>query len=230
MTSRAGIGPRRQPQQFRRLSDNLYEQEVIVDDDLTLYTSGRKSTGLRSAIYIILCVITGGIYYLICRWNTTIEMKTKTFPCSLADADYICIKNQWGEISLNRITKIDFGMKASMIFPRSFTEVDASQDIILDHLRFYEYRYFKFFFNPNTGMFEPNYAWVDSNWTSVSRVFLEQDDGEDILTQIRKFIASGQYLERIKWKSRKSRISGYWLMKYCIHSLYSKSPVSFCGH
>ncbi|KAJ3312746.1 hypothetical protein HDV04_002710 [Boothiomyces sp. JEL0838] len=180
MTSRAGIGPRRQPQQFRRLSDNLYEQEVIVDDDLTLYTSGRKSTSLRSAIYIILCVITGGIYYLICRWNTTIEMKTKTFPCSLADADYICIKNQWGEISLNRITKIDFGMKASMIFPRSFTEVDASQDIILDHLRFYEYRYFKFFFNPNTGMFEPNYAWVDSNWTSVSRVFLEQDDDQEI--------------------------------------------------
>ncbi|KAJ3254236.1 hypothetical protein HK103_007289 [Boothiomyces macroporosus] len=180
MTSRAGIGPRRQPQQFMRLSDNLYEQEVIVDDDLTLYTSGRKSTGLRSAIYIILCVITGGIYYLICRWNTAIEMKTKTFPCSLADADYICIKNQWGEISLNRITKIDFGMKASMIFPRSFTEVDASQDIILDHLRFYDYRYFKFFFNPNTEMFEPNYAWVDSNWTSVSRVFLEQDDDQEI--------------------------------------------------
>ncbi|KAI8916065.1 hypothetical protein EDD86DRAFT_272937 [Gorgonomyces haynaldii] len=181
-TSRSNLPAQTQRYTYQTVDDQVYQQGITVDDDLSFTTTGRQETMLGLILYHSLCLLTGGIYYLACRWHTNLEIETKTVQCALKEAKLLVITNQWDEITLVRIQKQPFGGKISSIFPRHFNDSDHV-DRDLDEIVFYEYRYFRFILNPLTGQFEPNYAWCDPKWNSVPSLLdgslaLSRDDVE----------------------------------------------------
>ncbi|KAJ2992757.1 hypothetical protein HDV02_002869 [Globomyces sp. JEL0801] len=165
--------------QYIPLTDSFFEQEVVVDDDLTLIAYGRKYSNLRAWVFTFLCFFTCGIFYLLSRWYCSLEMNVKTYPCILADADWICVKNQWGEVSIQKVSTVAYGQKNSATFPRTFNNL-ALPDEPIELLKYFEYRYFRFLLNPLTGRFEPNYAWTDPQWTSVVSCLRHRDSNDEI--------------------------------------------------
>jgi cation-transporting P-type ATPase 13A2 len=154
------------------ISDTVYEQTIIVDDDLTLTLSGRERSDWRQILYVIGCICTFGVYYLLCRWYIQLYIITTTVQSSLLNADLILVKNQWDEISLHEVQSIPFHQKVSIAFPKVL--LHDLPDQIIEELVYFECRYFRFMMNPLTGQFEPNYAWIDPIWKSLASV-LDQD-------------------------------------------------------
>ncbi|KAJ3209585.1 hypothetical protein HDU67_006068 [Dinochytrium kinnereticum] len=104
--------------------------------------------------------------------------------CPMNMAEIVSIKNQWGEVSLEQVHRDPFeGGCVSDIFP-NHPEPQQNGDILgiqnqrrreasrqpLPIIIYFDYRYIKFIFNPNTGLFETTQYWQDPEWTSTDRV------------------------------------------------------------
>jgi hypothetical protein len=121
-----------------------------------------------------------------CRY-TSVEIKVKTHISPLSEADFVTILNQWNELSVHHVLSMSFDQMVSIPFPKSDAGPGAT---IMEKLFYFEYRYFRyhynyiiylfmirFLLNPLTGMFEPNYAWVDASWKSLESVLKQSSDG-----------------------------------------------------
>lgn len=109
-------------------------------------------------------VLSGGIVFMICRWFPRVELALSFSPCSLADATHVYIENQWQEGSIVPIHVSDFAGDLKEAFPK---ELSRTNLLILESLRYFEYRYIRFIFNPKQSKFVPNDIWRDHRWNSV---------------------------------------------------------------
>jgi hypothetical protein len=105
-------------------------------------------------------------------------------------------------------------------------------DFYMDKLVYFEYRHFRFIYNPVTGLFEGNYGWRDYKWGTDS--LTHQITSQTCLMpstnlQIQKWSSESAYLERTQSTLRKSLTSGCLLTRSCIRSLCFRSAQSFFG-
>jgi cation-transporting ATPase 13A2 len=170
---------------YTNLSDNDYEQEITVDDDLVFTASGRELSLLGTYIYRFLCTVTLGLFYLWCRWNIATLIYIKTIKCPLRLATHICIINQWGKVSLVPVNRVLFNGSLESVFPTFASRHPEHSSEIIQNISSYEYRYFRFLLNPRTGIFEPNYSWYNPKWKSVNAILsgYEHLSQEDIQRQ-----------------------------------------------
>lgn len=49
-------------------------------------------------------------------------MDFRTLTCPLTECDFVCIENQWGEISLQQLEVVPFNHPLSKVFPRMFDD------------------------------------------------------------------------------------------------------------
>ncbi|KAF3908733.1 hypothetical protein AA313_de0203996 [Arthrobotrys entomopaga] len=82
--------------------------------------------------------------------------------------------NQWNEFSLHQIRKRTYGMVLSTVFgPPSEKAVAAAEeaeeddDPILNYLRYLDYRYIRFCYNPIEDKFMLTSHWKDPEWDSI---------------------------------------------------------------
>ena len=161
----------RQNQHYIPVDDNIYQQGITVDDDLDFTATGRLETTLGVFLYYMLSVISGGLFYLVCRWFINVEIHIKSRSCPLKEASHVVITNQWDEVNYVRVNSMEFRGYLSEVFPAMFEgEHPHFVDRVVDTLFYFEYRYFRFILNPYSGQFEPNYAWCDPKWTSVDEL------------------------------------------------------------
>lgn len=146
------------------IDDGAYFQRIVVDDDLEFTATGRKKTYLTELIYHLLCILSGGIIYLICRWSIRCNIWMTTNVCKLSDASHIAIKNQWGEIQIVPVCSVPFGGKESEAFPDN----KPLRDEIIESIAYFDYRYFRFIYNVRLGKYIPNYSWCDTTWQNES--------------------------------------------------------------
>lgn len=98
---------------------------------------------------------------------------------TLADSS----KNQWGEFSVQDIKICTYGCSLSSVFTptdkggRQNVEGD-DDDPVLMHLRFLNYRYVQFCFNPLMDKFVPCSSWQDPTWTHVKSLRIGLDGEE----------------------------------------------------
>ncbi|KKA25972.1 hypothetical protein TD95_002157 [Thielaviopsis punctulata] len=149
-------------------------QKIYMEtEDLTIVIAGFKSTPLRSAIYITLCILSLGIGYLIMRWIPSYKVKVLGTPAPLRDCDWVVVEDQWGEVSMIDVNKRHYGRQLSTIFgsPRKsslmLTDDDLDSDPIVEELRELTYRYVNFFFHPLRDKFVLFTGWKDPEWTDV---------------------------------------------------------------
>ncbi|KAI8915334.1 P-type ATPase-like protein [Powellomyces hirtus] len=167
---------------------SLHDQEYEVDEDVRIMISGYRWSRFGKVVYKILCIITGGIMWLLCRWIPRWELALTTTKCSLYDAEIVAVTNQYGEVEVVPVSRDVFEGTVADVFQRSGVSkgghaTDGSVDLRdrpLSRLITFEYRYMRFIFNPVLGQFDQNSYWRDHRWTSVDKVAGGLTDDETV--------------------------------------------------
>ncbi|CAG8502981.1 984_t:CDS:10, partial [Cetraspora pellucida] len=186
------------------LEDISIQSVYLEEEDLNLLLAGYKFNRFRLYIYYILCVLTGGTFYLVCRWIPKLWVSLVGNVCELGKADWVVVKNQWGDISIEYVIRKYYGGTISSVFSVDNSEdnnvsrlTSYRSDDILHNLHFFDYRYIRFIYSPILGKFIQNNFWKDPAWVSVDVL----KNGIDREIHNEREIIFGQNLIDIKEKS-----------------------------
>lgn len=181
-------------------ASKTYQQRFYIsEEDMVIFIAGYCSSKLRAWLYYLLCICTFGLAFLILRWIPRWHVACLGIPAPLGQCDWVVVENQWGEISIINVKSKFFNNPLSQVF-RKKTEDDGETDENADStgnssrssfqnhsiqnyhddesdpdpklhtLRIIEYRYIKFYYNPEEDIFLTNYDWVDSSWKDIDQV------------------------------------------------------------
>ena len=187
---------------------NFSQKLYILTEDLTMVIAGFKTSTIGFAVYLALCVVTGGLAYLLFRWLPKWHMRLVATPAPLRSCTFVVvevsswlnrkwatspakdkIQNQWGEFTVHYVTSEPYGHPLSTVF--GTTEKEAmngyhdDDDPVLDNLRFLDYRYMRLLYHLHEDKFVLNNSWWDPQWTGAKelRVGLDLDE-RDIRDQV----------------------------------------------
>jgi len=164
-SDRSGYGP------GARMGQKVY----LTTEDMTIVIAGFKTSMIGFALYITLCVCTGGLAYLLFRWLPRWHVRLTGAQTPLSKADWVVVENQWNEMAVHQLNvQANFDQPLSYVFGNSSKrkprEYDEYEDPMLDELRILDYRYIRFCFHPLKDKFVLGSSWKDPAWTDVSVV------------------------------------------------------------
>lgn len=164
-------------------SERAQQRFYISEEDIMVFFGGYKTSRLRLGLYYFLCWISFGIAYLILRWVPRWRIACIGDSAAFGECDWIVIENQWGELSIIDVECCRFHRQLSTVFNIEKAEEDEEEnfdpDPMMHSLRWFEYRYIKFIYNPVEDMFNTNQTWVDQHWNVASREGLDSDTVEE---------------------------------------------------
>ena len=185
---------------------NFSQKLYMVTEDLTMVIAGFKTSKIGFTVYLTLCVITGGLAWLLFRWLPRWHMKLVASPASLRSCTFLVIEvssryerkatssakhhqNQWGEFTVHNVSTEEYGHPLSTVF--GITEKEASSryhydnDPVMDNIRYLDYRYMRLLYHPREDKFVLNDNWWDPTWTGAKelRVGLDLDE-RDVREQV----------------------------------------------
>jgi cation-transporting ATPase 13A2 len=153
-----------------RVGQKIY----IHTEDMTIVVAGFKSSTIGFALYICICVLTGGLGYLILRWLPKWYVRLTGRSTALGKCDWVVVENQWGEMAVQNVKKLEFGQSLSTVFASGgkgkLQDFDEYDDPILEELCILDYRYIRFCYNPLKDKFLPGNTWQDPAWTDTTAV------------------------------------------------------------
>ncbi|KAF0454787.1 P-type ATPase-like protein [Gigaspora margarita] len=198
--------------------DTSIQRVYLEEEDLNILLVGYKFNRYRLYIYYILCVLTGGIFYLIGRWIPKLWVWSVGNVCELGKAEWVVVKNQWGDVSIEHVIRKYYGGTISSVFPVDHPEdnnvsrlASYRTDDILHNLHFFDHRYIRFIYNPILGKFVQNNFWKDPTWVSVKML----KKGVNRETRNEREIIFGQNLIDIQEKS-----TAQLLIEEALHPFY----------
>ncbi|KXT01461.1 hypothetical protein AC578_9529 [Pseudocercospora eumusae] len=165
-----------------RISQKIY----ILTEDMTIVATGFKTSLFGFAIYLALCLCTGGLGYLLLRWLPRWYVKLVGRQTPLGECDWVVIENQWGEMEVKDLSKQEFGQSLSQVFGVSrakWQDYDEYDDPILDELRILDYRYIRFAYHPSKDKFVLGNTWKDPAWTDITAVRAGIDGDEQAIRE-----------------------------------------------
>jgi cation-transporting ATPase 13A2 len=71
-----------------RLSQKIY----ILNEDLTIVVAGFKTSTLGFALYATICILTGGLGYLLLRWLPRWHVRLVGLPTPLRDCTWVVVE------------------------------------------------------------------------------------------------------------------------------------------
>ncbi|KAL2266535.1 hypothetical protein VTJ83DRAFT_5887 [Remersonia thermophila] len=164
VSSRSGTG-------LARSTQKVY----MVNEDLYIVIAGFRTSRIGFAVYVLLCMLTLGLGWLLFRWlpRWRVKLVGRSYP--LCDCDWVVVENQWKEMAILDVESKPYGRVLSSVFGTpgrmtSFMAADEDQDPILKDLRSISYRYVKFFYHPIRDKFMLCNGWKDPSWSNVSDI------------------------------------------------------------
>lgn len=184
------------------------QKMYIENEDLTIVLAGFSTNLFGFAVYLTICIITGGLGYLVFRWMPRWRVKLIGRPTPLRRSSWLVIEvssrpgnytssarqtkrgqNQWGELSIHNVLTQPYDQPLSTVFglpekesARPFYEDD---DPIMGKLRFLDYRYMRLCFHPIQDQFVLITSWKDPAWTNVKTLREGLDNDErDLREQV----------------------------------------------
>ncbi|KAF9372781.1 hypothetical protein CPB97_001011, partial [Podila verticillata] len=153
-----------------------FQQQVLLEEeDITLTFTGYQYLKSWQYLYYAVCVLTGGIIFLLGRWMPQRLIAWIATPCEMSSAEAIVIENEWGQMSIEPIfTKYYGGPIDSVFSPEQLHCTDTDTDKgyeetgILHDMRYFDYQYIRFIFNPLGQAFMQSSHWKDSTWTNIA--------------------------------------------------------------
>jgi cation-transporting ATPase 13A2 len=173
----------------------------IESEDLTVVFAGFKTSSIGFAAYLLLCLATGGLAFLLFRWIPGWKVRLVGSPCALEECTWVVIENQWGELMTQNVEVAKYGHALSTVFgtqmKKRIMEYDEDDDPLMNDLRFLDYRYIRFVFHPLRDKFLLNNNFKDPSWTDVKAVRVGLDTDE----KVKRETVFGLNLIDIKQKS-----------------------------
>lgn len=186
---------------------NFSQKLYMVTEDLTMVIAGFKTSKIGFTIYLALCILTGGLAWLLFRWLPRWHMRLIGSAAPLRSCTFVVIEvsswynrkwatslaktnqNQWGEFTVHNITSEVYGHPLSTVF--GITEKEAlgryqdDDDPLLANLRYLDYRYMRLLYHPHEDKFVLNNSWWDPSWINAHelRVGLDLDE-RDVREQV----------------------------------------------
>jgi cation-transporting ATPase 13A3/4/5 len=151
-----------------RHSQKIY----ILMEDLTIVIAGFNTSTVGFAAYIILCISTAGLAWLLLRWLPRWRVALIGRSAPLKECDWVVIENQWGEFAVQPVSQQTYGRSLSTVFSEreKMTRADFDEDLdpVIEQLRSLDYRYIRFSYHPLKDKFILANTWTDPAWTDVS--------------------------------------------------------------
>lgn len=150
-----------------------YQRYYLAEEDIVVGIAGYVSCTWKSALYYLLCVVTGGLAYLVLRWLPRQRINLMGTLCPLGKAEWCVIENVYGELAIVPVTKARLAERLLSFLnvgPEDSDDVDLPSkeaNPVVPYVHFFEYRYLKFFYNPVEDLFKTNSNWFDPYWLSV---------------------------------------------------------------
>ncbi|KAM3548455.1 hypothetical protein ARSEF4850_009404 [Beauveria asiatica] len=170
-----------------RQSGRNSQKVHMANEDLTIAIAGFSTSYWGLSAYILLCVMTSGIAFLVLRWLPRRYVAILGRATTLQSCDWVVIENQWGEFAILDVKSQNYGRPLSSVFGASEKllsyGLDDENDPLLDDLRTIEYRYVRFFYHPVKDRFILSSGWKDPDWTDVRLVRSGLDGDEKTMRE-----------------------------------------------
>ncbi|CAO3563385.1 unnamed protein product [Mortierella alpina] len=161
----------------KRPSGNGYEgvQHVYLEDeDIELTFTGYRFLHTWIVLYYLACLLSAGILFLLGRWMPQRYIAFVAEKCKMDLAEVVVVQNEWGQVAIVPIATKYFGGSLRSVFTseqldddEGYAQIGASG--MLDDMRYFDYQYIRFIYNPVNHTFLPNSHWSDPEWTSTAR-------------------------------------------------------------
>ncbi|PSN71127.1 P-type ATPase-like protein [Corynespora cassiicola Philippines] len=152
----------------RRTSQKIY----ILTEDLTIVVAGFKTSAIGFAAYVVICLATAGLAWLLFRWLPRWKVALTGRATPLKECDWVVIENQWGEFAIQNVDRQTYGRSLSTVFgdPEKTHRMDYDEDLdpIIKQLCCLDYRYIRFCYHPIKDKFVVANTWRDPAWTDVT--------------------------------------------------------------
>ena len=151
------------------------QKVYLPEEDLFLVIAGFRTSTLKLCVYYAMCIGTFGLGYLLLRWLPRWSIKFTGTQVPLAECDWVVVENQWHDVSVHNVTDKSFGDYLSAIFEtgqRGNNQEDDG-DPLLETVRYIDYRYIRFLWNPMEHRFVLYNNYKDPAWRESARVCRE---------------------------------------------------------
>ncbi|KAI5285610.1 hypothetical protein KEM54_000434 [Ascosphaera aggregata] len=165
--------------------ETVSQKVYLSTEDLTAVVTGFTTSRVGFLLYLLICIVSLGFGYLILRWlpRWRVHITGRTVP--LAKADWVVIENEWGQFTTHSVLSQGYDLPLYTLFncpsKVSPTSSPSSDDIYaadLSAIRYLDYRYVRFYYNPVEDGFYTNGDWKHPSWNNVKnlREGLNADD------------------------------------------------------
>jgi cation-transporting ATPase 13A3/4/5 len=164
--------------QRARANQKIY----ILTEDLTIVVAGFDTSSVGFGIYMVLCVCTLGLAWLLLQWLPRWKVALVGRSAPLKECSWLVIENQWNEFSVQQVQEQHYDRSLSTVFGESekhrHREYDEEFDPVIKQLRSLDYRYIRFCYHPLKDKFILANTWKDPAWTNISALREGLDNDE----------------------------------------------------
>ncbi|KAG0214920.1 hypothetical protein BGX28_001126 [Mortierella sp. GBA30] len=158
--------------------DRFTQHVYLEEEDIELTFTGYRFLSIRILLYRVACLLSGGVIFLLGRWMPQRYMTFVAERCDMDHAEVVVVQNEWGQMATESVITKYFGGPLSSVFSPEQMEKLENEDeryeettasMLLHDMRYFDYQYIRFIYNPITNAFLQNSHWKDAEWTTVAR-------------------------------------------------------------
>ncbi|KAG0032683.1 hypothetical protein BGZ81_010294 [Podila clonocystis] len=200
--------------------DRCKQVVYLEEEDIELIFTGYRYIKSRLYIYYLACFLSAGIIFLLGRWLPQRFISFVARECEMSKAEYVIVKNEWGQIATEFIFTKYYGGPIDSVFSPDQLEKSQDDDAsfedtvttgILHDMRYFDYQYIRFIYNPMVQQFMQNSKWKDPDWSTISNC--ERGIGRE--THQERTMVFGQNLIDVQEKT-----VGQLLVQEVLHPFY----------
>ncbi|KAL2848451.1 hypothetical protein BJY01DRAFT_155608 [Aspergillus pseudoustus] len=145
------------------------KQEInIASEDVTIIVTGFTTTACGAVLYHLLCALTLGFAFLLFRWFPRWRIRLLGRISPLNTCDWVVVEDQWKQYSICENLRQSYNRPLSTIFTDSYRyQYDEDRDPTVEYLRYFDYRYLRFFYHPLEDKFLLISGWKDPSWVNA---------------------------------------------------------------
>ncbi|RKP33686.1 hypothetical protein BJ085DRAFT_22433, partial [Dimargaris cristalligena] len=119
-------------------------------------------------LYYLLCVLTGGILYVLGRWFPKRRIAFVAAPTPLDSADWLVVTNEWGNYHVEPIIRQPYAGTFESVFP-GCSLPNGCVPFHFDRLTYFEHRHNRFLFNPIERRYQHVNSWKPNQWSKTPK-------------------------------------------------------------
>ncbi|KAF9998130.1 hypothetical protein BGZ65_006344, partial [Modicella reniformis] len=158
------------------IPDQSVQHVYLEEEDVRFTLTGYQTLKIKLYVYYLACLLSGGIMFLLGRWMPRYYIFFVARKCRMNLAEFIVIEDEWGQLAIETVSTKYYGSHINTVFspeqlenPDDDENHDGSESTGAMHdMRYFDYQYIRFIYNPVAQAFMQNSQWKDPAWTSVA--------------------------------------------------------------